>query len=238
MAGTVVRTIQMPDNQPAPATETDGAGSPGFLRRFLTLAAPFFTSEERWMAWLLTVGVIALTLLQIAIAVRLNVWNRDFFNALEKRDWQAFLGQMGMFALLAGSTMGVAVYQVYLERLLQLRWRRWLTLKVVKEWLHEGRHYQLNFVDASIDNPDQRIAENARHATEMAVEFSLGIINALVTLVSFITVLWVLSGALEFSLGGMSFAIPGYMVFAALIYAVIGSGLTYWVGNPMVAANM
>jgi putative ATP-binding cassette transporter len=228
----------MPDNQPARANETDGAGSPGFLRRFLAVAAPFFTSEERWMAWLLTVGVIALTLLQIAIAVRLNVWNRDFFNALENRDWHAFLYQMGMFALLAGSTMGVAVYHVYLKQLLQLRWRRWLTLKLVKEWLHEGRHYQLNFVDASVDNPDQRIAENAKHATEMAVEFSLGIINAVVTLVSFIGVLWLLSGALEVSLGGMSFAIPGYMVFAALIYAVIGSGLTYWVGNPMVAANM
>jgi vitamin B12/bleomycin/antimicrobial peptide transport system ATP-binding/permease protein len=228
----------MSDNPPAPANENDSAGSSGFLSRFLTVAAPFFTSEERWMAWLLTVGVIGLTLLQIAIAVRLNVWNRDFFNALESRDWHAFLGQMGMFALLAGSTMGVAVYHVYLKQLLQLRWRRWLTLKLVKEWLQEGRHYQLNFVDASVDNPDQRIAENARHATEMAVEFSLGILNAVVTLVSFISVLWVLSGTLEFALGGMSFAIPGYMVFAALIYAAIGSGLTYWVGNPMVAANM
>ena len=228
----------MPDNQPARATETDGAGSPGFLRRFLAVAAPFFTSEERWMAWLLTVSVIALTLLQIGIAVRLNVWNRDFFNALENRDWHAFLYQMEMFAFLAGSTMGVAVYHVYLKQLLQLRWRRWLTLKLVKSWLHDARHYQLNFVDASIDNPDQRIAENAKHATEMAVEFSLGIINALVTLVSFIGILWLLSGALEVSLAGMSFKIPGYMVFAALLYAVVGSGLTYWVGNPMVRANM
>jgi vitamin B12/bleomycin/antimicrobial peptide transport system ATP-binding/permease protein len=228
----------MPDNQPARTHETDGAGSPGFLRRFLAVAAPFFTSEERWMAWLLTVSVIALTLLQIGIAVRLNVWNRDFFNALENRDWHAFLYQMEMFAFLAGSTMGVAVYHVYLKQLLQLRWRRWLTLKLVKSWLHDARHYQLNFVDASIDNPDQRIAENAKHATEMAVEFSLGIINAVVTLVSFIGILWLLSGALEVSLAGMSFVIPGYMVFAALLYAVVGSGLTYWVGNPMVRANM
>ncbi len=228
----------MPDNHPARAIEPDHAGEPGFLRRFVTLAAPFFTSEERWMAWFLTIGVVALTLLQIAIAVRLNLWNKDFFNALENRDWNAFLGQMGMFALLAGSTMGVAVYQVYVKQLLQLRWRRWLTLKLVNAWLHDGRHYQLNFLDASIDNPDQRIAENARHATEMAVEFSLGVINTVVTLVSFIGILWLLSGALEVSLGATSFEIPGYMVFAALIYAGIGSGLTYWVGSPMVAANM
>src|ERR1700686_3547157 len=115
----------MPDNQPARANETDGTGSPGFLRRFLAVAAPFFTSEERWMAWLLTIGVIALTLLQIGIAVRLNMWNKDFFNAPERRDWDSFLGQMGMFAFLPGSTMGVAVYRVSLKQLLQLRWRRW-----------------------------------------------------------------------------------------------------------------
>src|SRR6266404_8541821 len=132
----------MPENHAA--NENDAASSPGFLRRFLALAAPFFTSDERWIARFLTVGVIALTLLQIAIAVRLNIWNRDFFNALENRDWHVFLGQMGVFALLAGSTMAVAVYQVYLKQLLQLRWREWLTGKLVKEWLQDGHHYQLN----------------------------------------------------------------------------------------------
>src|SRR5438874_7381174 len=192
----------MPENHAA-ANENDAATSPGFFRRFLALAAPFFTSDERWIAWFLSVGVIALTLSQIAIAVRLNIWNRDFFNALENRDWHVFLNQMGVFALLAGSTMAVAVYQVYLKQLLQLRWREWLTRRLVKEWLEDGRHYQLNFVDASIDNPDQRIAENAKHATEQAVEFSLGILNALVTLVSFISILWIVSGALEVSLAGM-----------------------------------
>src|SRR5213592_4496056 len=98
----------MPENHAA-ANENDAAAPPGFVRRFLALAAPFFTSDERWIARFLTVGVIALTLLQIAIAVRLNVWNRDFFNALENRDWNAFLMQMGLFALLCTATMGVAV---------------------------------------------------------------------------------------------------------------------------------
>jgi len=107
------------------------AGSHGFLRRFITLAAPYFTSEERWSAWLMTGGVIGLTLLQIGIAVRLNVWNRDFFNALEGRDWNAFLMQMGLFALLCTATMGVAVYQAYIKQLLQLRWRKWLNAKLV-----------------------------------------------------------------------------------------------------------
>jgi len=100
-----------------------GAGSPGFLRQFLRLAGPFFTSEEKWMAWTLLIGVFALTLLQIGIAVRLNLWNRDFFNALESRDWKDFITQMGIFAGLASATMGIAVYQVYVRQLLQLRLR-------------------------------------------------------------------------------------------------------------------
>src|ERR1043166_4227238 len=110
----------------------------GFMRRFIHLMAAFYTSEERWSAWLLTIGVLALTLLQIAFAVRLNIWNRDFFNALESRDWHVFIVQMGIFALLCGATMGVAVYQVYVKQLLQLRWRRWLTAKLVDEWLEDG----------------------------------------------------------------------------------------------------
>src|SRR5260221_11425678 len=129
----------MPENHAA-ANENDAENSPGFLRRFLALAAPFFSSDERWIARLLTVGVIALTLLQIAIAVRLNIWNRDFFNALENRDWHVFLGQMGIFALLAGSTMSVAFYQVCLNQCLQLRLRHCLTPKLGRRCLQDRTH--------------------------------------------------------------------------------------------------
>ena len=186
----------------------------------------------------LVAGVIGLTLLQTAIQIRLNIWNRDFFNALEARDWRAFVGTMGLFAVLAGAGMGTAVYQVYLKQLLQLRWRRWLTSKLVAAWLENGRHYQLNFIDGAVDNPDQRIAENVRGATELAMEFALGILTASLTLVSFISILWVLSGTLQVSIGSFSFGIPGYMVWAALIYAGIGSFVTYFVGRPIVAANV
>jgi vitamin B12/bleomycin/antimicrobial peptide transport system ATP-binding/permease protein len=220
------------------AGREEAAGSPGFLRRFLKLAAPFFTSEERGMTWLLAIGVLLLTLLQIGIAVRLNMWNRDFFNTLESHDWNGFLTQMGIFGLLAGTTMGVSVYQVYVKQLLQLRWRRWLTAKLTDQWLADSRHYHLGVIDSGIDNPDQRIAENAKHTTEMAVEFALGIFDKTVTLASFIGILWTVSGALDVAIGTLSFKIPGYMVFAALIYAGIGSALTYFVGRPIVGANM
>jgi putative ATP-binding cassette transporter len=222
----------------APPGDEGGSDSQWFLFRFLKLAAPFFTSEERWAAWLITGGLIALTLLQIGIAIRLNIWNRDFFNSLENRDWDAFLYQMGLFALLASATMGVAVYQTYVKQLLQLRWRRWLTATLVDRWLAEGRYYQLGFIAAGIDNPDQRISENTKHTTEQAVEFALGIFDKAITLGSFIGILWMVSGALDVSLGGWSFHIPGYMVFAALLYAAIGSSLTYLVGRPIVAANL
>jgi vitamin B12/bleomycin/antimicrobial peptide transport system ATP-binding/permease protein len=134
--------------------------------------------------------------------------------------------------------MGLAVYQVYVKQLLQLRWRRWLTAKLVDEWLADGRHYQLNFIKPDLDNPDQRISENTKHATEMTIEFALGIFNALVTLASFIGILWVISGALDFTIGSVEFHLPGYMVFAALLYAGIGSTLTYFVGRPIVGANL
>ena len=226
------------------AANHDGASpdapetSAAFLRRFVALAAPYFTSEERWAAWLLTAGVIGLTLLQIAFAVRLNIWNRDFFNALEGRDWDAFLYQMGLFALLCAATMGVAVYQTYIKQLLQLRWRKWLNAKLVDQWLADGLHYQLTFIGSGIDNPDQRISENVKHATEKAVEFSLGFFEKAVTLASFIGILWTVSGALDVTLMGQSFEIPGYMVFAALLYAGVGSALTFFVGKPIVTANM
>jgi putative ATP-binding cassette transporter len=222
----------------APPDNNGAADSERFLLRFFRLAAPFFTSAERWTAWLISGGLIALTLLQIGIAIRLNIWNRDFFNSLESRDWNAFVAQMGMFALLCTATMGVAVYQTYIKQLLQLRWRRWLTAKLVDRWLAEGRYYQLGFIEAGVDNPDQRISENTKHTTEQAVEFSLGIFEKAVTLISFIGILWTVSGALDVPLGDWSFQIPGYMVFAALLYAAIGSTLTYLVGKPIVAANL
>ena len=220
------------------ASDVSVSETAGLVRRFWRLAAPYFSSDEKWTARLLAVGVIGLTLFQLAIQIRFNLWSRDFFNALEQRDWNAFLGVLGMFVLLAGTSMIVAVYQVYLKQLLQLRWRRWLTANLVDRWLENGRHYQLNFTGSGIDNPDQRIAENVRGATELAVEFALGILNSVLTLIAFSSILWVLSGALHVALGALSFDIPGYMVWAALIYAGLGSLATYVIGRPIVAANI
>ncbi|MDB5405701.1 MAG: hypothetical protein JWL84_613 [Rhodospirillales bacterium] len=227
---------------PVPATdgaaEADGIVHSGFLRRFIRLAGPFFASEQKWKVRLLAGGVIALALIQIAVQIRLNLWNKDFFNALEAKDWDAFIGTMGMFAFLASASMGIAVYQVYLKQLLQLRWREWLTNRLVSSWLADGRHYQMGFVGGGVENPDQRIAENAHWATDMAVEFALGMLNAILTLVSFLGILWTLSGMLHLVIAGTTFEIPGYMVAAALFYAAVGTTVTYFVGRPIVSANI
>src|SRR6266851_6986706 len=178
-----VAEIASPEVAPA---VVNGGDHGGFLRRFIHLAGPFFVSDEKWMARGLAVGVIGLSLLQIAVQIRLNLWNKSFFDALEAKDWPAFIATMWLFALLASASMGIAVYQVYLKQLLQLRWRRWLTSRLVEGWLENGHHYQVNFIGAGVENPDQRIAENAHFATDMAVEFTLGILNAVLTLVSFL----------------------------------------------------
>ena len=228
----------------APASAEDGT-TPGdarpapFLRRFWPLMGPFFFGKAGRVPPLLALALVLLTLLQVGIQVRFNLWNRDFFNALEARDSNAFMNQLGVFALLAAASMGVAVYQIYVKQLIQLRWRAWLTDRLAGDWLEEGRHYQLNFMnDPGADNPDQRIAEDTRLATEMAVDFAGGLLTSVIMLASFVGILWTLSGPLHVALGSNEFDIPGYMVWAALIYAMIGSWLTWRLGRPMVDINV
>lgn len=224
---------------PAAAEESDQARPAPFLRRFWPLLGPFFLGRAGKAPPLLAGGLLLLTLLQVGVQVRFNIWNRDFFNALEARDSGAFMTQLGVFALLAVAAMVVAVYQIYVKQLIQLRWRAWLTDRLAEAWLDQGRHYQLNFMsDPGSDNPDQRIAEDARIATEMAVDFAGGLLTSVIMLVSFVGILWALSGPLHMALGSNEFSIPGYMVWAALLYAVIGSWITWRLGRPLVEINV
>jgi putative ATP-binding cassette transporter len=227
-----------PGHKSDPAHPDGTAPEGGFMRRFARLAGTYFRSEQRWRARGLAAGVLVLTLLQIAIQVRFNIWNRDFFNALENRDRTEFFGQMWLFLLLATASMAVAVFHLYVRQLLQLHWRQWLVHRLQGRWLENGRHYQLNFLPGAADNPDQRISENTRWATAMAVDMAVGLIQSLLMLVSFVGILWTLSGPLFVAFGATEFTIPGYMVWAALLYALIGSGLTWVIGRPMVEINI
>lgn len=167
-----------------PALGEGPARRDGTARRIWRLASDYYRSEERLSAWLLTVAVLALTVLQIAVQVRINLWNRDFFDALEHHRRDAFLGQMGLFAGLALAGIAVAVLQLQARQELALRWRHWLVERLQRRLLADGCHYRLGFLPGAADNPDQRIGENARWATSIAVDMAVGLLHSVLLLVS------------------------------------------------------
>ena len=162
-------------------------------------------------------------------------WNNDFYNALQQYNWNEFWYQFGIFGIIAFAMIVYAVYALYLRQILHIRWRRWLTDRYLRHWVDHQHYYRMQLNQAVTDNPDERIADDIDSFATMTIVLSLGLLNAFVTLLSFLTILWVLSGALTIPLGaGKTISIPGYMVFAALIYAVGGTLLTRWIGNPLV----
>lgn len=201
------------------------------------LARPYFVSEDRWAGRILLGAVIAIELSIVAINVMLNQWNARFYNALQERNWDNFVWELLFFCALAAAFIVLAVYQLYLNQWLQIRWRRWMTQHYLDHWLAGGNHYRMQLLGDAADNPDQRIAEDINLFIERTVSISVGLLSAIVTLLSFITILWTLSATAPLHLFGVSFAIPGYLVWAALLYAVIGTLLTHLVGWPLVSLN-
>ncbi len=189
-----------------------------------SLVKPFWVSEERVVAWSLLIGTLAINLLLVFINVRLNGWNRDFYNALQSKNVQEFPHLILVFTGLAFAFIILAVYGRYLRQMLGFRWRQWLTTRYVNEWLGDASFYRIER-DRLADNPDQRISDDLNSFASTTLALTLDLISTVVTLVSFITILWTLAGALSFSLGGMPITIPGYMVWAAALYAVFGSFL-------------
>lgn len=210
----------------------------GFLRQAWDLAWPYWNSDEKWTARGLLLAVIALNLITVGLNVRLNAWNNDFYDALQQYNWPEFWRQFAIFAIIAFSLIVVAVYSLYLRQILHIRWRRWLTDRFLRNWLHDQSYYRMQLNQATTDNPDQRISDDLDRFATITLALSLGLLSSFVTLVSFITILWTLSGALTIPLGGgATVTIPGYMVFAALIYAVAGTLLTRWIGYPLIRLN-
>jgi len=207
----------------------------GFLREAWSLAWPYWTSQEKGSAGGLLLAVVALNLFAVWLNVRLNSWNNDFYNALQQYDWPKFWWQFAIFGMIACALIVVAVYQFYLRQILQIRWRRWLTEQFLKRWLDNQAYYRMQINPSATDNPDQRIADDLDRFTSISLGLSIGLMNSVVTLVSFLFILWTLSGVLTIPLGGTHLAIPGYMVIAAFLYAVLGTWLTRRIGHPLVA---
>jgi putative ATP-binding cassette transporter len=201
------------------------------------LARPYFFSEDRWAGRVLLGTVIAIEFSVVAINVMLNQWNNRFYNALQERNWDAFIYEIGFFCVLAAIYIVLAVYQLYLNQWLQIRWRRWMTRHYLDHWLAGANHYRMQLLGDAADNPDQRIAEDINMFIDRTLAISVGLLSAIVTLVSFVVILWTLSAAAPLHLFGASFTIPGYLVWAALLYAAVGTTLTHLIGWPLVSLN-
>jgi putative ATP-binding cassette transporter len=201
------------------------------------LASPYFRSEDKWAGRILLGAVIAIELSIVGINVLLNSWNNNFYNALQDKDWSRFIHQLGYFCVLATAFILLAVYQLYLNQWLQIRWRRWLTQTYLDHWLEGANHYRMQLLGDAADNPDQRIAEDIRQFIELTLTIGLQLLSSFVTLVSFMIILWSLSAAAPLYLFGMKIDIPGYLLWAALTYACFGTILTHLIGRALIALN-
>ncbi|MBV8032704.1 MAG: ABC transporter ATP-binding protein/permease [Betaproteobacteria bacterium] len=211
-----------------------------FLRAFWNLAKPYWTSKQRGTGVILLATVVGLSLAMVWMEVQFNGWNRDFYNTFENRDQAEFFRQLGMFTVLAVTYIIIFVYRVYFQQMLQIEWRTWLTERFLGRWMDEQAHYRIQVLAAAsethvpgVDNPDQRIADDLRIFVDYTLSLSLGLLSAVVTLFSFLFILWTLSGPLE--VGGIT--IPGYMVWVAVVYAIAGSWLTHVIGRPLIGLD-
>ena len=201
------------------------------------LALPYFRSEDRWPGRLLLAAVIAIELSIVAINVILNEWYNRFYNTLQDRNWEAFVSAILFFCVIAAIYTVLVVYQNYLNLWLQIRWRRWMTQTYLRQWLNTANHYRMQLLGDAADNPDQRIADDLQMFVQQTLSIGIGLLSSVVTLCSFVVILWTLSEAAPLHLFGSQLAIPGYLVWAALIYAAIGTVLTHRIGWPLIPLN-
>jgi putative ATP-binding cassette transporter len=204
-----------------------------FLKAFWSLAKPYWVSQERRKGLMLLVMVVGLALTLVWLEVQFNSWNNDFYNTLQNKDQEEFFRQLGKFGILALMYIITAVYRLYFQQMLQIEWRTWLTERFLSDWMKDQAHYRLALLERGTDNPDQRIAEDLKLFVDYTLSLSLGLMSAVVTLVTFVAILWTLSGALE--IAGVS--IPGYMVWVALVYAIVGTLLTHFIGRKLIGLD-
>src|SRR5262249_5600716 len=201
------------------------------------LTLPFFRSERPWAGRLLLGAVILIELCTVAIHVMINKWNSRFFNAIQDRNLDAFAVELFNFSMLAAVFIVLVVYQQYLSQWLRIRWREWMTRRLLDRWLDAGVHYRMQLVGDAVDNPDQRIAEDVRLFVDRTVSLGVGFLGAAVLLASFVIILWTLSANAPLRLFGMDMTIPGYLVWAALLYATLGTAIAHLIGRALIGLD-
>lgn len=204
--------------------------------RFFRLSAPFWRGATAVRAWILTIAIMLFGLLQVVLAVRLNLWSADMFNALERRSGEGSATQLVIFAGIVTATMVVNATHLHVKRGLQLSWRRWLTERLTGEWMHDGNQFRLDAAGGVATNPDGRIAEDIRISTEAAVDVAHSLFYCSLLLVSFVGILWGLSGEVAIGIGGTEFSVPGHMVWLTFLYAGGGSLMAMYIGRRLISA--
>jgi vitamin B12/bleomycin/antimicrobial peptide transport system ATP-binding/permease protein len=218
-------------------TEPIEAGIRGLMHQFREFVVALRLSPGRRDLALLVAATLFAVGATAAAQVSLNAWNGPFYEAIAQRNFSAFLYELLVFAAIAGGLLVLDVAQAWLREMIKLNSREWLTRDLVGEWLKPGRHTWLAAEGDIGVNPDQRIHEDARRLTELSADLGIGLLQALVLLLCFLGVLWTVAGELHISIFAVSLPIPGYMVWCALLYAAIGSWLTWRVGRPLVCLN-
>ena len=204
-----------------------------FFRDFLRVAGPYWTGRGRWRPRLLTLTMALVVVAQVALAIRLNIWSADLFDALERRSTDRAMHQIGIFVLIVLGTMAANTTHLIIRRHLQLDWRRWLTKRVIGDWMEDARHYQADLIPGDHANPDGRIAEDIRIATEFAIDLASSLFYCVLLLVSFVGILWALSGWIR--VAGID--VPGHLVILAIGYAGMGAAVAFVLGRPLVRAT-
>ncbi|WP_316238589.1 ABC transporter ATP-binding protein/permease [Bradyrhizobium sp. SZCCHNR1015] len=207
------------------------------LTRFWISARGYWGQSGDRLAWAFTIGLLVLIVATVGFQYGINVWNRSIFDAIEKRDSATVFHLTAIFFPLAIGSVILGVAQVYARMAIQRRWRAWLTNSVITRWLTSGRYYQLNLVSGDHKNPEYRIAEDLRVATDSPVDFIAGVTSALLSAATFIVVLWTIGGALTLHLGATEITIPGFLVIAAIVYAAIASGSIMTIGRRFVQVS-
>jgi len=207
------------------------------LKRFWISARGYWSRRGDKFAWPFCLGLLALIGVNVAFQYGINVWNRGIFDAIEKRDASTVYFLASVFPPLVLGSVLIVTSQVYVRMRIQRRWRSWLTKTLVARWLANGRYYQLNLIDGDHQNPEARLSEDMRIATESPVDFVAGVIAAFVSASTFIVVLWTIGGALTLPIAGIYITIPGFLVVAAVVYAVITSSSIAFIGRNFVKVS-
>ena len=198
------------------------------------IAAPYFRSEDKRAGCGLLAALIAVELALVANSVLFNLWRNRFYNALQEKDWNTFVWETGVFCFLATINVALGVYDLYLNQWLQIRWRQWMTNKYLGVWLYDANHYRMQLQGDAADNPDQRLTDDIKLFVDDTLNIGVGLLSSIVTLASFVVILWGLSAEAPLHVFGLELAIPGYLVWGALIYSIFGTALTHWIGSPLV----